>query len=144
MLMDAGMVVLNRILETDYIALVKECGDEERLAETERKALGTDHVEVAAELGRRWLFPEGLTDSIRHHHTGLSPDGRVHWDGAILRAARTLQRDDRAARPLEESVASLPRSIVTALDLASGELRDTCARCRKEAADARQVLALAS
>ncbi len=144
MLMDAGMVVLNRILEEDYSALVTGCADENRLAEVERERLGTDHVTVSIELGRRWLLPDGLVETIRHHHTGLLPDGRVHWDGSILCAARTLRNGCAASRPLEESVASLPPPIVSALQLTPEETRETIRACHRETAEARQVLSLAS
>src|SRR6185503_1299760 len=68
LLMDIGMLVLERVLGDEYGKLVAQAGTHSALVAIEDKALGMNHVEVAALLGEDWKLPPILAVPMAHHH----------------------------------------------------------------------------
>jgi len=67
---DLGLVVAARCLPTPLQRVVKE---NDALGHwdlgVEHRELQTDHTVVGASLARKWNFPDGITDTIRDHHS---------------------------------------------------------------------------
>jgi diguanylate cyclase (GGDEF)-like protein len=68
LLMDIGMLVLERVLGDEYGKLVAQAGTHFALLPIEDKALGMNHVEVAALLGEDWKLPPILAIPMANHH----------------------------------------------------------------------------
>jgi len=79
---DLGLIVAARCLPTPLQRVVNE---NDALGqwdlEVEHRELQTDHTVVGASLARKWNFPDGITDTIRDHHSpagGNPMVGLVH------------------------------------------------------------------
>lgn len=76
LLQDIGMLVFDSMMPTEYGPMVAAARsenkggqlDHERLIETERQMLGTDHAEVGAWLLRHWNMPEYLQWIVAGNH----------------------------------------------------------------------------
>lgn len=68
LLMDIGMLVLERVLGDEYGKLAAQAGTHSALRAIEDKALGMNHVEVAALLGEDWKLPPILAVPMASHH----------------------------------------------------------------------------
>jgi len=78
LLHDFGKVVFAQFMPTEFkeaLALSGEQGTS--LHAAEQKIIGADHSLVGAMLVEKWQFPESLTDTIRHHHSEISPENIV-------------------------------------------------------------------
>lgn len=65
---DMGMIALLRALDKRYAHLVNEVGlDHRQLARAERDDLGLTHLEVGAELAKRWKLPDQFVEAVQHH-----------------------------------------------------------------------------
>jgi len=69
LLMNVGHLVLDRFAPETAEALAAEVAGGATRLEAEQLVIGMNHAELGARLAERWLFPEVLVDSIRHHHT---------------------------------------------------------------------------
>jgi len=69
LLMDIGMLALDRVLGKEYGATVARANSHDALAAVETQALGITHAEVAGVLADRWKLPEALSIPMTHHHT---------------------------------------------------------------------------
>lgn len=66
---DVGMIALWRVEGDRYLQVLDMCdGLQDRLVELERRHFEIDHASLAAELTRRWRFPESISDLTEHHH----------------------------------------------------------------------------
>jgi HD-like signal output (HDOD) protein len=74
-LMDIGMLALDRVLGEDYGRLTASAASHEDLCVLERQALGMTHAEVAAVLAERWMLPDVLATPIAYHHRPGAVDG---------------------------------------------------------------------
>jgi len=94
---DVGKIVLAHFFEDSFRAVLRSRTEEKRnkLHETEREVLGTDHCEVASMLLGRWRFPERIVGPIRAHHEPETPEGVEARDVALLRVANVLAQELR-------------------------------------------------
>jgi HD-like signal output (HDOD) protein len=67
-LMDIGMLALDRVLGEEYGGLTASAASHEDLCALEKASLGLTHAEVAEILAGRWALPEVLAIPIAHHH----------------------------------------------------------------------------
>lgn len=71
------------------LTLMQDSSNESDLYVFERDVMGFDHMQVGAELARRWLFPENLVTCIEYHHTpSLAPDH--HMEVSLVYLANKL------------------------------------------------------
>ena len=78
LLHDFGKVVYAQFMPTEFkeaLTLSSEQGIS--LHAAEQKVIGADHSLVGAMLVEKWQFPKMLTDTIRHHHSEISPQHTV-------------------------------------------------------------------
>lgn len=78
LLHDFGKVVFAQFMPSEFkdaLALSGEQGSS--LHAAEKQIIGADHSLVGAMLVEKWQFPKSLTDTIRHHHSEISPDNTV-------------------------------------------------------------------
>jgi len=77
LLHDMGKVVLGTFVEVDDVP-IKEIVENEGLTfnQAERRVLGLDHAEVAAELLKSWNLPEEVVEAARWHHEPSLCDGK--------------------------------------------------------------------
>jgi putative nucleotidyltransferase with HDIG domain len=69
LLHDIGKLVLNGFLEGSYEPVLKQTGASgQSFIEAEKTLLGVEHAEVGGRLLARWNFPEGLVQTVWHHH----------------------------------------------------------------------------
>ena len=69
LLHDIGKVVLDQHIASAYPFFYRQLIEEETdFSEAEKSILGVDHMEVGCDLAMRWLLPDSLIDTIRHHH----------------------------------------------------------------------------
>jgi len=72
LLMDIGMLVLDRVLGEEYGKLHERAITHAELAKAETAALGMDHADVGAVLAGQWKLPATLAQPIGCHH---APEG---------------------------------------------------------------------
>jgi HD-like signal output (HDOD) protein len=68
LLMDVGMLVLDRVLGESYAACVARSRNHAELSSLEDRAFELNHGQVAAILAERWEFPELLAVPMSNHH----------------------------------------------------------------------------
>jgi diguanylate cyclase (GGDEF)-like protein len=64
LLQDIGMLVLDRVMPTEYGPLVKKATSHEQLSKAETQVFGIDHIKVGTWLLRQWGLPEYLQLSL--------------------------------------------------------------------------------
>jgi putative nucleotidyltransferase with HDIG domain len=92
LLHDVGKLVLGTYLDRHAQELAAKL-EQGNLAfiDVERQALGTDHAEIAYEVGRHWQLPEIILSAARWHHTpSLDPDIAAHPLTDIVHVADVL------------------------------------------------------
>jgi putative nucleotidyltransferase with HDIG domain len=78
LLHDFGKVVFAQFMPTEFKeALTLSEEQTISLHATEKHVIGADHSIVGAMLVEKWQFPKMLSDTIRHHHSDISPENRV-------------------------------------------------------------------
>jgi len=113
LLHDAGKIMLN-----PYVA---ECqirprrGDQDAVSDIEKRVLGCDHTEIAAEVFSQWNFPVSVVDAIRFHHTpDQSGDKELAY---ILNAADILAKVKQDDIPIYEISSVLNENVSDFLGL---------------------------
>jgi putative nucleotidyltransferase with HDIG domain len=78
LLHDFGKVVFAQFMPTEFKRALALSGDQgTSLHVAEKQIIGADHSLVGAMLVEKWQFPKSLTDTIRHHHSEISPENTV-------------------------------------------------------------------
>jgi len=78
LLHDFGKVVYAQFMPEEFKqALVLSGEQATSLHVAEQKIIGADHSLVGAMLVEKWQFPKSLTDTIRNHHSEISPENTV-------------------------------------------------------------------
>ncbi len=116
-LQDIGVLALNQIAPDRYdsvLSRLNEMGEELWLSE--RAEIGTDHMEVGAELLRNWRIPPILWEPISVHHQA---SGTALGDPIEARIARVLRVAAQVGKVfcLSEDASALVRLRELALDL---------------------------
>jgi len=65
---DIGQAILAGLYPEKYDQIIKMDQDQDKLWETERVILGTDHCEVGGYIAGKWNLPKGLSSAISQHH----------------------------------------------------------------------------
>lgn len=88
LLHEIGRLVLYSAEPEACAELVEQANREKRpLFELEQETFGFSHNELGAELGRKWLLPKSLTETIRHFHDPSQADTRYQYDAAMINIA---------------------------------------------------------
>lgn len=78
LLHDFGKVVFAQFMPTEFKEALAISGEQATsLHLAERQIIGADHSLVGAMLVEKWQFPKSLTDTIRLHHSDISPENTV-------------------------------------------------------------------
>lgn len=78
LLHDFGKVVLGQFLpEESKEALAYSIEQSISLHAAEQKIIGSDHTVIGGMLVEKWSFPKQLIETIRNHHSTISPDNTV-------------------------------------------------------------------
>ncbi|MBS0207925.1 MAG: HDOD domain-containing protein [Planctomycetes bacterium] len=86
LLADIGLLVLIQSLGDPYVQVVRRVRHLQRqLDDVERRALGFDHIELTAQLLRRWNMPAALVDAIASSapHLDASQPTRADREGTL-------------------------------------------------------------
>ena len=83
------LVIYLRLAEQARDILLITGGDDSLLAETERDLLGFDHMQVGAELLRKWKLPEGLVAVVGSHHHPLTA-GDYRLEASLVHIATVM------------------------------------------------------
>ena len=68
LLRDIGKLAMGLVVSPEELTTLLLSGEDD-VVERERKALGFDHAQIGAALGRSWGLPESLLNAIRFHHS---------------------------------------------------------------------------
>jgi putative nucleotidyltransferase with HDIG domain len=69
---DIGKLVMVRHLRVNVDVVLQRCAEKKlTFIEAERELFGTDHAIVGAAVGRKWHFPDSITDAIERHHDAV-------------------------------------------------------------------------
>jgi putative nucleotidyltransferase with HDIG domain len=113
LLHDAGKIMLN-----PYVAECQICpktGGQDAVSDIEKRVLGCDHSEIAAEVFSQWNFPVSVVDAIRFHHTpDQSGDKELAY---ILNAADVLAKVKQDDIPIYEISSVLNENVSDFLGL---------------------------
>jgi putative nucleotidyltransferase with HDIG domain len=78
LLHDFGKVVYAQFMPAEFkIALAMSSGQDISLHLAEQQSIGADHSLVGAMLVEKWQFPKTLSDTIRNHHSEISPENTM-------------------------------------------------------------------
>ena len=66
LLHDAGKIMLNPYAAERQIR--PKTGGQDTISDIEKRVLGCDHPEIAADVFSQWHFPGGVVDAVRFHH----------------------------------------------------------------------------
>jgi putative nucleotidyltransferase with HDIG domain len=75
LLHDIGIILEDQYAHRGFATVIENMKEGRLLADFEREHLGFDHAALGEEIGRAWKMPNGVTDSIRHHHSITSYAG---------------------------------------------------------------------
>lgn len=122
LLHDFGKVVFAQFLPAEFKeALARSQEQGCPLHDTERQIIGADHSIVGAMLVEKWQFPKMLSETIRHHHSGLENGNSVQsWLFVADQISKKLSLGDSGNKEVEELPAMLARRL-------GGNLEDTIA-----------------
>ena len=113
LLHDAGKIMLNPYV--DERQLVPETGGQGGISDLEKRVLGYDHAGLAADVFSQWLFPAGIVDAIRFHHTADQAGDREL--AYILNAADMLAKVKQDDIPIYEVISVLNEKVSDFLGL---------------------------
>ena len=98
LLHDAGKIMLNPYVAERQIR--PETDGQDAISDLEKRVLGCDHTEIAADVFSQWHFPVSVVDGIRFHHTpDQSGDKELAY---ILNAADMLAKVKQDDIPIYE------------------------------------------
>jgi putative nucleotidyltransferase with HDIG domain len=113
LLHDAGKIMLNPYVAERQIR--PKTGGQDAICELEKRVLGCDHTEIAADVFSQWLFPVSVADAIRFHHTpDQSGDNELAY---ILNAADMLAKVKQDDIPIYEISSVLNENVSDFLGL---------------------------
>jgi HD-like signal output (HDOD) protein len=75
LLHDIGIILEDQHVHTVFAGVVSGLREGSRLREAEQKCLSFDHTMLGGRLANAWRMPNGIADSVRHHHDSASYDG---------------------------------------------------------------------
>jgi putative nucleotidyltransferase with HDIG domain len=131
LLHDIGKLVINRAMDGDYQALLKEANEKQQsLSEIEKTLFKMDHAEAGGILLNRWNLPRNIVAAVRFHHrpAGAGEHNRL---ASMVHAANYLafmigQGAGYASYPrlLDHKALSALRLTLEELDQFTGEVKD--------------------
>lgn len=122
LLMDIGMLVLDRVLGEEYGKIHERVTTHAELAKAETQALKTDHAEVAGLLASQWKLPAALAQPIACHHSAENVT-----DPALRRLADIVGLAGMCADVfVDESAASSIAAVRDALSIRHGMSEADC------------------
>jgi putative nucleotidyltransferase with HDIG domain len=78
LLHDFGKVVFAQFLAREFKQALEFCAEQSiSLHAAEQHVIGADHTMVGGMLVEKWNFPGHIADSIRRHHSEISPDNMM-------------------------------------------------------------------
>ncbi|CAB1075882.1 hypothetical protein JY97_09455 [Alkalispirochaeta odontotermitis] len=107
LLHDAGKIMLD-----PYVAereVLPKAGVNDAISEIEKRLLGCDHSEIAAEVFDQWLFPANVIDGIRFHHSPDQSDD--HEVAYILNVADVLAKVGQNDIPIYEISSVIDKNV---------------------------------
>jgi putative nucleotidyltransferase with HDIG domain len=113
LLHDAGKIMLNPYVAERQIR--PKTGGQDAISDLEKRVLGCDHTEIAADVFSQWHFPVSVVDGIRFHHTpDQSGDKELAY---ILNAADMLAKVKQDDIPIYEISSVLNQNVSDFLGL---------------------------
>jgi len=107
LLHDAGKIMLDPyVVEREVLP---KAGLKDAISDIERRLLGCDHSEIAADMFAQWLFPANVIDGVRFHHTpDQSGDNEVAY---ILNVADVLAKVGQNDIPIYEISSVIDKNV---------------------------------
>ena len=144
LLLNVGGLILARLEGDEQARIDAEVAAGRSRVHAERVVLGMSHAEVGARLVTRWMLPEVLIDTLRHHHAPeratLDPTlaATVHLGEALAESLEAEDGDEAEAFGARYGVSDAAWSMTDLLPHVLLELRP---RLQAELQDARSALA---
>jgi len=115
---DAGKIMLNPYVTERQMRPIT--GGQDAIADLEKRALGCDHSEIAADVFAQWHFPARVVEAVRFHHTpDQSGDKELAY---ILNAADTLAKIKQDDIPVYEVSSVINEDVSDFLGLEEGDI----------------------
>ncbi|MEN8179398.1 MAG: HDOD domain-containing protein [Pseudomonadota bacterium] len=125
MLHDIGRLVIYRTLaEQSRDILLISGGDDWLLPGTEMDILGFTHMDVGAELLRKWNLPDGLIAVAGGHHDPMKV-GDFRFEASLVHFAIALANGEMNGESLETTVTGIAPSVWEMTDLSLADLEST-------------------
>ena len=123
LLHDFGKVVFAQFMPTEFKEALALSGEQSTsLHAAEQQVIGADHSLVGAMLVEKWQFPKLLSETIRHHHSDISPENTVQSCLFVAdQISKKLSMGDSGNRLVEE----LPPDLIKRFD---GDMNDIILR----------------
>jgi len=118
LLHDAGKIMLNPYVAERQIR--PKTGRPDAISDLEKRLLGWDHSEIAAEVFSQWRFPASVIDAIRFHHAPDQSGDEVL--AYILNAADMLAKVNPDDIPIYEISSVLDENVSDFLGLEQEDL----------------------
>lgn len=125
MLHDIGRLVIYLTLaQQSRDILLITGGDDWLLPETEMDILGFNHMDVGAELMRKWNLPDGLIAVVGGHHTPLKV-GDFRFEAALVHFAIALANGEVNGHSLDEMVGGIAPAVWELTGLSLKDIEST-------------------
>jgi len=123
LLHDFGKVVFAQFMPEEFKGALALSGEQATsLHAAEQKIIGVDHSLAGAMLVEKWQFPKSLTDTIRYHHSDISPENTVQ---SCLFVADQISKKLSMGNSGNLLVEELPPALVTRF---GGDMDDVIVR----------------
>jgi len=109
-------------------------GDDWLLPETERDVLGFDHMQVGAELLRKWNLPDGLIAVVGGHHDPMQVED-FHFEASLVHIAAALANGELNGDSLENTLAVITASVWELTGLTPADLENAMETIPAKAAE---------
>lgn len=125
MLHDIGRLVIYLTLaEQSRDILLITGGDDWLLPDTEMDILGFNHMDVGAELLRKWNLPDGLIAVVGGHHDPMRV-GDFRFEAALIHFAIALANGEVSGESMETTVAGIAPPVWELTGLSYADLEST-------------------
>ncbi len=121
LLHDVGIILEDQHVHEPFAKIVGELREGVTLGNVERKELAFDHAILGARMATAWRLPNGITDSVRHHHDSAS------YKGTYVQTVQCVELANficslKGMSSVGIHLVEFPRAAITTLSLGKDDL----------------------
>lgn len=121
LLHDIGIILEDQHVHPHFVSVIESLQAEKSLVEIEIARNGFAHTTLGAEVARNWKMPNGIVDSIQHHHNSANYNGQYHESVRCVEVANYLC-SAKGLSSVGMHCVAFPREGVAALGLGKSDL----------------------